>query len=57
MCLAFRDINPVATTHVLIIPKRRDGLSGLGAATPEHAAVLGHLMVAAAAIAKQARRG
>ena len=57
MCLAFRDISPVATTHVLIIPKRRDGLSGLGAATPEHAAVLGHLMVAAAAIAKQARRG
>ena len=33
MCYAFRDINPVADTHVLIIPKRRDGLSGLGAAT------------------------
>jgi len=53
VCYAFRDINPVADTHVLIIPKRRDGLSGLGVATAEHAATLGHLMVAAAAIAKQ----
>ena len=53
MCYAFRDINPVADTHVLIIPKRRDGLSGLGVATAEHAATLGHLMVAAATIAKQ----
>jgi histidine triad (HIT) family protein len=32
---------------------QRDGLTGLGAATPEHAATLGHLMVAASAIAKQ----
>ena len=52
-CYAFRDINPVAPTHILIIPKVRDGLSGLGAATDEHAETLGRLMVAAAKVAKQ----
>ena len=51
--LAFRDINPVAPTHVLVIPKRREGLSGLGTASAEHAGILGHLMVTAAAIARQ----
>ena len=53
LCLAFRDISPQAPTHVLIIPKQRDGLVGLGAATADHTAILGHLMVAAAKIAKQ----
>jgi len=27
--LAFRDINPQAPVHVLVIPKVRDGLTGL----------------------------
>ena len=53
MCYGFRDINPVAPTHVLLIPKRRDGLAKLGDADAEHAGILGHLMVTAAAIAKQ----
>jgi glutathione S-transferase/diadenosine tetraphosphate (Ap4A) HIT family hydrolase len=53
VCLAFRDINPAAPTHVLLIPKERQGLVKLGAATAEHAATLGHMMVAAAAVAKQ----
>ena len=53
LCYAFRDINPVAPTHILLIPKQRDGLIGLGAATAEHEAILGHLMVTAAAIAKK----
>ena len=52
-CLAFRDINPVAPTHILIIPKKRDGLKGLGSATAEHSGILGHLMTVAATIAKQ----
>lgn len=53
VCYGFRDINPVAPTHVLIIPKKRDGLTQLGVATAEHAATLGHMMaVAAPAIAK-----
>lgn len=28
--LAFRDINPQAPVHVLVIPKARDGLTQLG---------------------------
>ena len=53
LCLAFRDIAPVAQTHFLVIPKDRDGLSGISKAEERHAALLGHLMVKAAAIAKQ----
>ena len=53
VCFAFRDINPVAPTHILLIPKARDGLDRLGAATAEHTATLGHMMVAAAKVAKQ----
>ncbi|KAM1109415.1 hypothetical protein ACFX14_008999 [Malus domestica] len=30
LVLAFRDINPQAPVHVLVIPKLRDGLTGLG---------------------------
>lgn len=28
---AFRDIDPVAPTHIIIIPKKKDGLVGLSA--------------------------
>lgn len=52
-CLAFKDINPAAPTHILLIPKEREGLSGLGAATAEHTATLGRMMVAAAEVARQ----
>jgi len=51
--LAFRDINPVAPTHVLVIPKLRQNLRGLGSATPEHTVILGHLMRVAAIVAEQ----
>lgn len=53
VAIAFKDIAPAAPTHCLVIPRRRDGLSGLGAATGEHAGVLGHLMVVAAQVAKE----
>jgi len=43
----------VAPTHVLLIPKVREGLTKLGEATDENGAILGHLMVTAAKIAKQ----
>ena len=43
LCLAFRDIAPQAPVHILIIP--REPLSGVQAATQEHQAVLGHLLV------------
>ncbi|KAG5174946.1 glutathione s-transferase [Tribonema minus] len=49
--LAFRDINPVAPSHVLIIPKVREGLTQLRFATADHAFVLGKMLEAAAKIA------
>ena len=50
-CLAFRDINPVAPTHVLVIPKHREGLTQLRMADAEHKDILGHLLVVAAKVA------
>ena len=50
-CLAFRDISPVAATHFLVIPKNRDGLTGISKAEERHEALLGHLMVVAAKVA------
>jgi len=50
---AFRDIAPVAPTHVLLIPKRRDGLTQLQHAAPDHRGILGHMLaVAVPAIVK-----
>jgi diadenosine tetraphosphate (Ap4A) HIT family hydrolase len=50
---AFRDIAPAAPTHILIIPKHKQGLTGLSRAEEHHEAILGKLLVAAAKIAKQ----
>ena len=52
-CMAFRDIAPVAATHFLVIPKNRDGLTGISKAEPRHEALLGHLMVVVAKVAAQ----
>jgi histidine triad (HIT) family protein len=52
LCLAFRDISPVAPTHVLLIPKNRDGLDRLSLAEDRHQALLGHLMVTVPKVAK-----
>ena len=49
-CLAFRDINPQAPTHVLLIPKKE--LARLSDATAEDEALLGHMMVVAGKIAR-----
>lgn len=51
--LAFRDINPQAPTHVVIIPKVKDGLTGLSKAEERHVEILGCLLYAAKVIAKQ----
>ena len=51
--MAFRDVNPVAATHFLVIPKNRDGLTGISKAEPRHEALLGHLMCVAAKCAKE----
>jgi histidine triad (HIT) family protein len=51
LCLAFRDINPQAPTHVLLIPKKE--IPRLVDAKPEDQALLGHLLLAANKIAQQ----
>lgn len=51
LCLAFRDINPQAPTHVLLIPKQE--LARLSEAGTEAQALLGHLLLAAGKIARQ----
>jgi histidine triad (HIT) family protein len=51
LCLAFRDINPQAPTHVLLIPKKE--IDKLSNARSEDQALLGHLLLAAGKVAKQ----
>ncbi|GAB4136432.1 MAG: histidine triad nucleotide-binding protein [Planctomycetota bacterium] len=50
-CLAFRDIAPAAPTHFLVIPRRP--IACLADAAPEDAAILGHLLVTAAEVARK----
>ncbi|MBY0268340.1 MAG: histidine triad nucleotide-binding protein [Burkholderiales bacterium] len=50
-CLAFRDINPQAPTHVLLIPKQEiPRLADAGAADQD---LLGHLLLTAGKVARQ----
>jgi len=49
--LAFRDINPGAPTHVLIVPKKP--IPRIAEASSEDQEVLGHLLFKAAEVAKQ----
>ena len=51
LCLAFRDVNPQAPTHVLLIPKKE--IPRLVDAKPEDAALMGHLMLTANKVAQQ----
>jgi histidine triad (HIT) family protein len=51
LCLAFRDINPQAPVHVLLIPKKE--IDGVGNAGAEDQALLGHMLLAAGKIARQ----
>ena len=51
LCLAFRDVNPQAPTHVLLIPRKPvESLDGLTEADQQLAA---HLMLTVPKIAKQ----
>ena len=52
LSLAFRDVNPIAPTHFLVIPKVRGNLSQLQKAEPEDKAILGHLLWVAGHVAK-----
>jgi histidine triad (HIT) family protein len=50
-CLAFRDVAPQAPVHVLVIP--REPITRLDEASDQHAALLGHLLLVAAKVARQ----
>jgi len=50
-CIAIHDINPQAPVHVLIIPKKM--IPRVGEASAADQAVLGHLLLTGAALAKQ----
>lgn len=49
--LAIRDINPQAPFHALVLP--REHIATLNDLTPQHAAVLGHMYLAARELAEQ----
>ena len=51
LVLAFRDIRPAAPTHALIVPKKP--IARIGEAKPEDQALLGHLLLRAAEVARQ----
>ena len=51
LCLAFRDVNPQAPFHVLLIPKLQ--LPKLSDSTATEEALLGHIMLTAPEIARQ----
>jgi histidine triad (HIT) family protein len=50
-CVAIRDINPQAPIHILVIPKK--AIPRLGEATDADEALLGHLLLTAAEVAKR----
>lgn len=50
-CLAFRDINPQAPTHVLLIPRKE--ITTLDDVTDADQALLGHLVLSAKRVAAQ----
>ena len=50
-CFAFQDIHPQAPVHVLVIPRKH--IASLAAADKSDEALLGHLLSAAAEIARQ----
>jgi histidine triad (HIT) family protein len=49
-CVAFRDISPQAPVHVLVVPRKP--VVRIGLADPEDEALLGHLLLTAAAVAR-----
>ena len=49
-CLAFRDVNPQAPIHILVIPK--EIITSLRAAEERHAQLLGHLLLVGSKIAE-----
>ncbi len=50
LCIAFKDINPQAPVHVLLVPKKE--IVSIATVEPEDREVLGHLMVKAREVAQ-----
>ena len=50
-CLAFRDVAPQAPVHILVIP--REHVVNLAEAGEQHQALLGHLLLVAAKVARE----
>jgi len=51
LALAFKDVNPQAPTHVLVIPKKP--IPRLSEASPEDAELMGHLLMTVKKVADQ----
>ena len=51
LCIAFRDINPQAPVHILIIPRKP--ITGIEAMEDEDAPIVGHLLLVARDLAKK----
>ena len=51
LCLAFRDISPQAPLHILVVP--RNPLPRIGLAQSSDEALLGHLLLTAAEVARR----
>jgi len=51
LCIAIHDVSPQAPLHVLVIPKKH--IARIGEAAAADQALLGHLLLTAAAVAKK----
>jgi histidine triad (HIT) family protein len=51
LSLAFRDVNPQAPTHILVIPKKP--IPRLSESSPEDSELMGHLLMTVKKIAEQ----
>ena len=51
LCIAIRDVNPVSSTHILVIPK--EDIVNLDEVKENHKHLLGHMLVTTSEIAKK----
>ena len=54
-CIAFRDIDPQAPTHLLVVPKQR--INRIAEAGEADEVLIGHLFLTAARVAREADLG